>query len=268
MTRSAISAKRQRPVHRRIAAAGDDHATAAEILPPPHQVEDALLLEFLDAGEGRPVRPERAGPRRDQHRAGGDALAAQVLDDKPVRALRQAGDGMPEVKPRRERRGLLGEPLDQFGGVDSRIARDVVDRLFRIERGALPARRRQRIEHMAAHVEHAAFEHREQADRAGADDRDIAGVGSILHRLSLTTGSFGVAGLTVFPKLERARRLEPESGHAVRAACRQILRLLACGIYKGWAMIVDRPARRSRHRDARRPAGDGCPTGRRDRAER
>src|SRR5689334_7292638 len=92
---------------------------------------------------------------------------------------------MSEMKPRREGSGLLGEPLDQFRGVDSRISGDVVDRLFRIEGGALAAGRRQRVEYVAAHVEHAAFEHLEQPDRTGTDDRDITAVRSVLHHLDL-----------------------------------------------------------------------------------
>ena len=87
------------------------------------------------------------------------------------------GHRMAEMELRLERRGLLSETLDQFGRVDSRIARDVEDRLFGIERGALPARRRERVEHGAAHFEHAALEHREEPDRPGADDRDIAILG-------------------------------------------------------------------------------------------
>jgi len=61
---------------------------AAEILAPPHEVEDALPLELSDAGERRAVGPERAGPRRDHHRAGGDAHPGGVLDDKALRRPR------------------------------------------------------------------------------------------------------------------------------------------------------------------------------------
>src|SRR6266851_5201818 len=61
---------------------------------------------------------------------------------------------------------------------ESRIPRNVVDRLFRIERGALPTGRRQRVEDMAAQIEHAAFENRKQPHRPGADDRDIAALES------------------------------------------------------------------------------------------
>src|SRR5262244_1630466 len=72
------------------------------------------------------------------------------------------------------------------------MARDVVDRLFRIERGALPAGRFQRVDDVAAHLQHAALEDREQPDRAGADDRDIGYLWGRGHRL-LRTGCGGLA---------------------------------------------------------------------------
>src|SRR3954462_3703375 len=50
----------QRPIDRRIAAAGDHHALVAEILAPLDVVMDALAFEALDAGERRPVRSEGA----------------------------------------------------------------------------------------------------------------------------------------------------------------------------------------------------------------
>src|SRR5713226_2625803 len=121
---------------------------------------------------------------------------------------------------RREWGGLLDQPLDQLGGTDSRISRNVVDRLFRIERGALPARRRQRIEDVAAELEHAAFENRKQPHRPGADDRDITAVESVLHRASLAAG--------------RARASAPAAGVSPwrKDRHKQILRPLASEIYK------------------------------------
>ncbi len=120
-----------------------------------------------------------------------------------------------EMECRRKRRGLLDQPIDQLGGIDSRIAGNVVDRLFRIERGALSAGRWQRVEHMAAHVEHAAFEDREKPDRSGADDRDVTALGIVAH---------------VDPPYASACR--------ARAARKQMLRALASGIYNASAMIV------------------------------
>ena len=112
--------RRQRPVDRRVAAAGDDDAAAAEILAAAHQVEDAALLEFFYPGERRPVRSERAGAGGDHHGAGDDAPARHVLDDEALRRGAQPEDGMAEVKCRRERGGLLEQPVDQFGRIDLR----------------------------------------------------------------------------------------------------------------------------------------------------
>ena len=90
VTRVGDLGQRQRPVDRRIAAAGDDDALAAEILAPVHQVEDALALELRDAVERRAVRAERAGAGGDHHRAARDALARPGLEEKPLAARRQS----------------------------------------------------------------------------------------------------------------------------------------------------------------------------------
>ena len=79
----------------------------------------------------------------------------------------------------------------------------------------MPARRRQRVEDVSAHIEHAALEDREKPDRPGADDRDVAAFGIVAHVASL-------------------RRLDA----GVHLARKQILRSLASGIYNARAMIV------------------------------
>ena len=174
--------ERQRPVDRRIAAAGDDDALAAKIFTPPHQVEDATALVSLDAGERWAIRPERAATGRDHHRARRDPHPGGIGHDKPVRRLAEFGHRMAKMVDGRERRRLLDEPIDEQAGVDPRMTGDVVDRFFRIERGALPARHVERVEHMAAHLQHAALEHREEPDRAGADDRDVGMLKTAVHR--------------------------------------------------------------------------------------
>jgi tRNA threonylcarbamoyladenosine biosynthesis protein TsaE len=178
--------QRHRPIDRRIAAAGDDDAFAAKILAPAHQVENAAALERLDAGERRAIRPERTAAGGNHHRPRGDPHPAGGGQDKPARRLVEPGHWMTEMVGGGERGRLLDQPLDQHGGVDPRIARDVVDRFFRVKRGALPARRVERVEHMAAHLQHAAFEHREEADRPSADDRDIGVVRNGFHARSLS----------------------------------------------------------------------------------
>ena len=69
--------------------------------------------------------------------------------------------------------GLAHELLDQLSRLDRRIARDVVDRLFRIERGALAAGHGERVDDRGPQLQHPELEQREQANRARADDNHI-----------------------------------------------------------------------------------------------
>ena len=84
-------------------------------------------------------------------------------------------DHLAKVKLRPERMDLLHQIVDELLPVDHREARNVVDRLLGIELGALAARFRQNVDQMRLDVEQAEFEHGEQADRPGADDRDVGG---------------------------------------------------------------------------------------------
>ncbi len=96
----------------------------------------------MPASGGR-FGPKAPTPAAIDHGARRDARPGVVLDDETRRRpARQPRHRLAEMIVGRERRGLLAEPLDQLGGIDPRIAGNVVDRLFRIERGALPARRR------------------------------------------------------------------------------------------------------------------------------
>ena len=89
-------------------------------------------------------------------------------------------------KNRREWRGLFPEALDQLSGVDSRVARDVVDRLLGIERRALAPGIVEHVDDVAVQPHHAAFEHREQADGPRAYDDDVGLVRmSVGHRLKV-----------------------------------------------------------------------------------
>ena len=83
----------------------------------------------------------------------------------------EALDHLAEMEGRMERLDLLHQIVDQLLPGDDREAGNVVDRLLRIEFGALAAGARQNVDEMAPDVEQAEFEHGEQADRAGADDR-------------------------------------------------------------------------------------------------
>src|SRR3546814_5927692 len=72
--------------------------------------------------------------------------------------------------------------------LDARVAGDVVDRLFRVERRALAADHRQGVDHVAAELQHAALEDREKADRPGAYDGDISGEGLLRQATSPVIG--------------------------------------------------------------------------------
>ena len=70
--------------------------------------------------------------------------------------------------------GDLGFEIgDQRPCLDAGQGRDVVDRLFRIERRALPADLAEGVDQHAAQLEHAQFKDGEQPGGAGADDGDI-----------------------------------------------------------------------------------------------
>ncbi len=178
--------QRERPVDRRIAAAGDDHALAAQFLAPRHQVEDASALECLDVGDGRAVRSEGAHAGGDDDGAGLDRDSARREPEPAAGKRLEPLHRRAEVERRPERRRLLGEPVDEVGRVDLGIARNVVDRLLRIERGALPARPVEHVEDGRAHAEHAALEHREKPHRPGADDRHVGAFRTLGHGRTMT----------------------------------------------------------------------------------
>src|ERR1700677_4456120 len=75
-----------------------------------------------------------------------------------------------EMELRIERLHLFQKTVGEFLAGDNGKARNVVDGFFRIKLGALAARPIEDIHQMAFEVEQAQLEHREQADRAGADN--------------------------------------------------------------------------------------------------
>ena len=100
----------------------------------------------------------------------------------------EALDHLAEVEGRREGMDLLVQRVDQPLAGDDRIAGDVVDRLFWIELGALPADLRQDVDEMGLDVEQPEFEHGEHADRAGADDHGVS-LNGLVHASTLLGGS-------------------------------------------------------------------------------
>jgi hypothetical protein len=173
-----------RPIDRRIAAAGDDDALAAERLAPCDEIEDALALVVLDPVERRAIGPKGADPRGNDHGLSEENNAATGLDpETTILNPGESHDLLAEMINRRERRGLLFESRDQRRGIDRGMAGDIVDRFFRIERAALPAGHVERVDHMAFETEHAAFEYGKEPDWASADDRDIRLLHALRHSL-------------------------------------------------------------------------------------
>ena len=167
----------QRPVERAVAAADDHHVPVAEVLHAPHGVVDGLALIGIDARDGRLLGLERAAARRHDHAFAFEGLAGVGLHTKSGlfgRACRlELRHHLAEMVGRVEGLDLLHQIVDQPLAGDDRKARNVVDRLFRIELGALAAGARQDVDEMGADVEQAQFEHRKQARRPRADDDDV-----------------------------------------------------------------------------------------------
>ncbi len=79
-----------------------------------------------------------------------------------------------EMESGRERLDLLRQTLDQFQRADGGEPGDVVDRLVRIQLGALAADNRQRVDDVGAQVQQTQLEYLEQAAGARADDDHIS----------------------------------------------------------------------------------------------
>ncbi len=178
--------QRQRPVDGGVAAAGDDDPAAPVGLPAAHQVVHAFPLRpplvGLDAGERRPIRPEGADAGGDNDGARPDGgVPRRAQPPAAVRQRRHRRHLLRQVEVRIEGSGLLAQPLDQVAGQDARIRGNVVYRLFRIQRRTLAAGDGESVDHVAAEAEHAALEHREQANGTGADDGDLGLMLRIRH---------------------------------------------------------------------------------------
>jgi hypothetical protein len=72
---------------------------------------------------------------------------------------------------------LLEQAIDEFLRSADGQRRDVVDRLVRVELGALPARVSQRVHDVGLDAEQPELEDLEETRRASADDHDVGGDG-------------------------------------------------------------------------------------------
>ena len=96
------------------------------------------------------------------------------------------------MKDRFKRRDLFHQPVSQFLSGTDRQRGNVIDRLFRIQLGALPPRLVENIDKVTAQVQKPQFEHRKQAARACTDDDDV-GLLDISHD-SIAVRSRGGSG--------------------------------------------------------------------------
>ena len=130
-------------------------------------------LEPGQSVKRRTVGPERAATGRDDHRPGAHRVALISGQNERAGSAGQTHHPAPEQTRRPERRDLAFQLRHQFARVDRRMRGDVEDRFFRIERGALASHFGQGVDQHAGQLQHAQLEHREQAHRAGSDDRNI-----------------------------------------------------------------------------------------------
>jgi hypothetical protein len=104
----------------------------------------------------------------------------------------QPGDHAIEMKLRRERLDLLHQFVRQTLPADLGPGRNVIDRLFRVELGALAAGTVENIDQMAFEIVKAEFEYGKEADRPGTNDHNVR-FGYFTHRQFLMTNQCSIS---------------------------------------------------------------------------
>ncbi len=87
-----------------------------------------------------------------------------------------------------ERLDLLQQVVDELLAAADRYPRDVVDRLVRIQLGALAANDPHRVDDVRLDAEEPELEHLEQPDRAGAHDQGVGLNDLVCHLRSACVG--------------------------------------------------------------------------------
>ena len=139
-----------------------------------HGIEERAALEPLGPGQRQSARHEAAGARRDHHDRRLDHRAEIGLEPPP--AVGQPGQRrglLLEVELRLERPDLRHQEVDQLLAGAAWDGGDVVDRLVRIEFGALAADLVEIVHQLALHPEQTGLEHGEQAAGTCADDDHV-----------------------------------------------------------------------------------------------
>src|SRR5487761_1102103 len=174
----------ERPIERAVAAADNKNALVAQRLHLAYRVEYRLALVRLDAGNGRPLRLERTAARGDD-----DDLADKFLAEVGLYAKQRIADLLhrldhfAEMILGAERFDLLQQVVDQTLRAGMGDARNIVDRLFGIQLGALTTDLVENVDQVGLHVEQAKFEYGKQADRASTNNDDV-GIDRFTHVMS------------------------------------------------------------------------------------
>ncbi|MNL13696.1 hypothetical protein D3C87_1346110 [compost metagenome] len=171
-------AQRERPVERRIAAARHDHTAAGKARGVAHGVVQMPVFERGGLGQRHALRREGPGAGADQHCRHVEAFAGVGGDQQARMAVRagvlaDAVGPLAEVHRERERCALLHEPVYEVLRQAAWHGRNVVDRLLRVQLGALAAGPVEHVDQLAFEPQHAGLERGEQANRPGADDQHI-----------------------------------------------------------------------------------------------
>ena len=163
-----------RPIQRRIAAAGDQNVLVAESVHPAHGVVHAHAFICFDASDRRPLRHKASGARSD-HNDGRNDFRARIGCDFPaaIRKLREPVRHLSEMELRMEGFDLLHQFVGQFLASDDRKAGNVVNGFLGIKLRTLTARAVEDVHELAFEVEKAQLEHSEQRHRPRAHYRHI-----------------------------------------------------------------------------------------------
>ena len=155
----------ERPVERAVAAADDENTLVAQRLHLAHRVEDRFSLIRLDAWDRRALRLERAATGGDDEDLALELGALVGLHaEQGIADLLHRLHHFSEMELRIERLNLLQQRIDEALRAGVGNAGNVVNRLLRIEFGALPADLVENVDEVTLHVEQAKFENGEQPD--------------------------------------------------------------------------------------------------------
>ena len=175
----------ERPIERAVAATDNENALVAERFHPAHRVMHGLAFIRLDAGDRRPLRLERSAARGNDHDLGFELLALIGLHpEQRIADLLHRLHHLAEMVLRIERPDLEQQRIDETLRAGHRKAGNVVYRLLRIKLRALAADLVEDVDQMRLHVEQAELEHREEADRPGADNENV-GFDRFSHSVSM-----------------------------------------------------------------------------------